>query len=190
MRGGRKTGHNTDWHGFYTGFDLALPGANKRSVVQLGAGGAGSAVAYAALKLGIEQLVLFDLDISRAEQLASNLNKHFGRSRVKVTSDISNAMRCADGLIQCTPVGMDSLPGMPIQQELLRPELWLYDIIYFPLETELMRFARRLGCRVAGGESMVIGQAIEQIRLFTGLKADRKRMLAHFKNWEASSSER
>ena len=81
LRRGRRIGHNTDWHGFVEGFRRNLPDAARARVVQLGAGGAGSAVAHAMLTLGAEQLTLFDTDAARAERLAADLSARFGAGR-------------------------------------------------------------------------------------------------------------
>ncbi|TGP23374.1 shikimate dehydrogenase, partial [Mesorhizobium sp. M1D.F.Ca.ET.234.01.1.1] len=74
LRNGRRAGHNTDWWGFAENFRRALPGASLDRVVQLGAGGAGAAVAHALMTLGVVELVLSDVDPSRAEIVAASLN--------------------------------------------------------------------------------------------------------------------
>ena len=89
-------------------------------------------------------------------------------------------MAAADGLVHCTPTGMDKYPGLPLPAELLRPELWVAEIVYFPLETALLRAARRIGCRTLDGGGMAVFQAVEAFRLFTGMKPDHERMLRHF----------
>ena len=73
--------------------------------------------------------------------------------------------------------------GLPIPAQWLRPSMWVADIIYFPLETELLRQARLLGCRTLNGVTMVVFQAAAAFDLFTGLTADRERMLAAAK-WQ------
>ena len=75
---------------------------------------------------------------------------------------------------------MDAHPGMPLPAELLRPELWVAEVIYFPLETELLRRARALGCRTIDGGGMAVFQAVAAFRLFTGLEPDSDRMIAQF----------
>ena len=75
---------------------------------------------------------------------------------------------------------MAKLPGMPIAADLLRPECWVADIVYLPLETELLREARRRGCRTLGGEGMAVFQAVRAFELFTGLTPDVDRMKAAF----------
>src|ERR1700752_1710318 len=73
IRDGTLTGHNTDWSGVAAGFRRGLPDERLERVVQLGAGGAGAAVAHAALTLGAKQLMVFDIDPRRSAELAKNL---------------------------------------------------------------------------------------------------------------------
>jgi shikimate dehydrogenase len=180
LHDGRRIGNNTDWYGFSESFRQGLPDAPLDRVVQLGAGGAGSAVAYAAAKLGIQRLTIFDIDTKRARSLADQICARFGAERAVAGTDIEAAMTSADGLINTTPIGMVGHPGMPIAAALLRASLWVAEVIYFPLETELLRTARDKGCRVLDGGGMAVHQAVEAFRLFTGLPADAARMRRHF----------
>ncbi|MDN0075156.1 shikimate dehydrogenase [Crenobacter sp. SG2303] len=177
---GKRIGHNTDWWGFAESFKRGLQDVARRRVVQLGAGGAGAAVAHAALTLGVERLALVDTDPKRAAALAERLCAHFGAGRAVVAGDLAAEMAEADGLIHATPVGMLGHPGMPLPAELLRPELWVAEVVYFPLETELLKTARALGCRTLNGGGMAVFQAVGAFRLFTGIEPDADRMLAHF----------
>lgn len=179
--GDRLVGHNTDGYGWSWGFKRALPGADLSRVVLLGAGGAGSACADAVLRLGARQLVIVDKEPSRAAELAARLNRHFPGSRVSAVHEIGTAMNGASGLVQATPVGMTAVPGMPLGEGLLRPSLWVSEIVYVPLETPLLKAARRIGCATADGGHMNVGQAIRGFRLFTGCDADAARMEAHFR---------
>jgi shikimate dehydrogenase len=150
-------------------------------VVLLGAGGAGSAVAHAVLKLGAGRLAVLDTVQARAESLALRLNQRYGPGKASPATDIASALADADGLIHATPLGMEKSPGMPLPERLLRPELWVSEIVYVPLETPLVRAARRLGCAVLDGGHMNVGQAALAFELFTGLAADIGRMEAHFR---------
>ena len=180
LREGRRIGHNTDWRGFAESFRRGMPDAPLSRVVQLGAGGAGSAVAYAAMTLGAGQLTIIDVDAARARSVADSLCARFGAGRAVAGGDLAGAVAAADGLINTTPIGMDSHPGLPLPAELLRPALWVAEIVYFPIETVLLRAARRLGCRTIDGGGMAVFQAVEAFRLFTGLTPDAERMLRHF----------
>lgn len=180
LRDGKRIGHNTDCLGFAEGFRRNLSDAPRERVVQLGAGGAGAAVAHALLSEGVGQLTIFEVDAARAQALADNLNAHFGGQRARVGHDLASAVAEADGLVNTTPVGMAKLPGTPLPLELLHPRLWVAEIIYFPLETELLRHARSLGCRTLDGGNMAVFQAVKAFELFSGAAASAERMLAHF----------
>lgn len=177
---GGRTGHNTDWTGFAQNLRRGLPAANLSHVVQLGAGGGGAATVYALLKLGAGRVSLHDTSPQRAQGLVDVMAPQFGRARIAVVSDLADAMAGAAGLVNCTPVGMAKYPGLPLPADLLRPDLWVADIVYFPLETALLRAARALGCASLDGGGMAVFQAAEAFRLFTGVSPDTDRMLARF----------
>ncbi|SDS14562.1 shikimate dehydrogenase [Pseudomonas asplenii] len=183
FKDGKRIGHNTDCLGFAEGFRRGLKGVAVERVVQMGAGGAGAAVAHALLGEGVKQLTIFDVDTERAQSLADNLNQHFGASRASAGSDLPSAMAAADGLVNTTPMGMAKLPGMPVPLELLRGQLWVAEIVYFPLETELLRNARALGCRTLDGGNMAVFQAVKAFELFSGVTPDSQRMLEHFQSF-------
>lgn len=179
FRDGRATGHNTDGSGWRWGFERDLPGADLSRVVLLGAGGAGSAIAHAVLRMGARALVLVDSDGARAGALAERLNETYEGQRASHTADAAAALEGASGLIHATPTGMDKLPGLPLPAALLRPTLWVSEIVYFPLETALVKAARAAGCRVATGAGMAVGQAVGAFRHFTGREPDAGRMQTH-----------
>ncbi|RWB59003.1 MAG: shikimate dehydrogenase [Mesorhizobium sp.] len=180
FRNGERIGHNTDWYGFYENFQRGLPDVAKSHAVLLGAGGAGVAVAHAAIKLGIEKLSIFDQDSKRAETLARQLNDRFSRDCARATTDVGSALRSADGLIHATPTGMKSHPGLPIDAEWLLPRHWVADIVYMPLVTELLALAEGKGCRTLRGGGMTVYQAAAAFELFTGIAPDAERMSLHF----------
>ena len=185
FRDGQAIGHNTDGSGWRWGFEQAVPGADLSHVVLLGAGGAGSAIAHSMCRMNATTLVIVDSDGARAADLAADLSRHYaavGNVRVSATTDAAMALEGATGLIHATPTGMDKMPGVPLAPNLLRPELWVSEIVYFPLETALLKAARAAGCRVADGGRMAVGQAIGAFELFTGLVADAARMDAHFRS--------
>ena len=177
---GQAIGHNTDGSGWAWGFTRALPQADLARVVLLGSGGAGSAIAHAVLRLGAGRLMLVDTDAARAEGLADSLNARYGVGRVSAGSDAAAVLPGATGLIHATPTGMAKLPGLPLDAGLLRPGLWVAEIVYFPMETALLKAARAAGCPVSDGGGMAVGQAVGAFELFTGLTADAARVRRHF----------
>lgn len=179
FRDGRAVGHNTDLTGFANGFRDDLPDAALDSVVLLGAGGAGAAVAHALLSLGVGTLHVFDVDAHRTAELTSRLDS--GRVvALDGVGALAAALSDADGLTHATPTGMVGHPGLPVPAELLRPSLWVADIVYRPLETELLAAARERGCQVLSGGPMAVHQAADAFRLITGRAPDADRMRRHF----------
>ncbi|UUU29526.1 shikimate dehydrogenase [Streptomyces sp. CA-210063] len=180
FEGGRAVGHNTDVTGFAASFARGLPDAPLEKVVQLGAGGAGAAVAHATLTLGAEHVTVVDAMPDRATDLAASLNRHFGPGRAAAaTPDALPALLgAADGVVHATPTGMAAHPGLPFAAELLHPGLWVAEVVYRPLETELLRAARAVGCATLDGGGMAVFQAVDAFRLFTGREPDASRMLA------------
>ncbi|XVU29579.1 shikimate dehydrogenase [Actinoplanes sp. CA-054009] len=179
--GSRATGHNTDRYGFASGLARQLPGVATGHVVQIGAGGAGAAVASAIAETGTRLLTLADLDAERARRLARAISDNTGTTvDVIAPDDVPARLADADGLVNATPIGMEGHPGMPVAAEHLRSALWVADVIYRPLETGLIRAARARGCRVADGGGMVVHQAAASFRLFTGLTPDEELMYADF----------
>jgi shikimate dehydrogenase len=178
--GDRLVGHNTDGSGWSWGFRRHLPAADLSRVALLGAGGAGSACADAVLRLGAARLTILDRDPLRAETLAARLSGRFG-DRAGASRDLRATLDDATGLIHATPTGMSGKPGLPMPVELLRPQMWVSDVVYVPLETALLQAARRLGCDTVDGGYMTVGQAAHAFQLFTGREPDAARMDAHFR---------
>jgi shikimate dehydrogenase len=129
LRNGRRIGHNTDCSGFAESFRRGLPDAPRGRVVQLGAGGAGAAVGQALLAEGVGRLAIADTEPGRAASLAGQLSARFGAGRAAAVADLAAEMAAADGLVNCTPVGMAKLPGTPLPVALLRPALWVAEIV-------------------------------------------------------------
>jgi len=180
FEGDRMRGYNTDWSGFRRGFERNFADAPRDRVVQLGAGGAGSAVAHAMLTLGAGHLVLVDVDGAKAADLAVMLGREFGPDRVSVGAavDLSAILAEAQGVINTTPVGMTHQPGSPIADADLRPDLWVSDIVYRPTDTALLRAARGAGAQTLDGSGMCTFQAVAAFEYFTGQRANVEGMLA------------
>ena len=175
---GRTVGYNTDRSGFRLNFEDG-PGrasAEGKTAVLVGAGGAGSAVAFALMDLGLRELIVFDKDTTRAAALAADVVTHFGAGRCRVSARLSDDITAADGVANATPIGMTGFPGNPVPVAALRAEHWVADVIYTPIETQLIRTAAAKGARVLTGGGMCVHQAVDAFRLFTGLTPDAARM--------------
>jgi shikimate dehydrogenase len=181
FRDGRMIGHNTDMFGFAESMRRGLSGSRVARVLQLGCGGAGAAVAHALLGyLDVGTLLLHDVEAARAQQLHDQLVARYGAGRVALTASPQADLASCDGLVNATPVGMARFPGLPLDLVALRPDHWVADIVYFPLETALLKAARQLGCATLDGSRMVVHQAAEAFRIMTGHTADPDRMMRSF----------
>lgn len=175
-------GHNTDGTGFAQALRTGLPGVPLERVLQIGVGGAGAAVAQALLGAGVKHLVLVDLDPARVAERVAALSGSFPGSTITAATPaaIPAELAAANGLVHATPVGMYQHPGTPIDVSLLRPDHWVADVVYRPVDTELIIAARAAGCRTLDGGHMAVGQAVDAFRLITGLEPEAQRMRSHF----------
>ncbi|MDD1656872.1 MAG: shikimate dehydrogenase [Methanomicrobiales archaeon] len=155
--GGELTGYNTDWLGIRGPLEH-LEGARA---VLVGAGGAAAAAAHAMVSLRMEVTIL-----NRSPDRARQLADRFGCAHGPL-SDIERLK--PDVVVHATPVGMHPDRGMAVPARALRAGMTVFDMVYTPPETPLIRAARAAGCRVIPGTEMFIHQAREQFRYLTGI---------------------
>jgi len=181
IQDGKFIGHNTDASGFTSGVADGLPGATRKRVLQLGAGGAGAAVAYALLASGTEQLHIVDLDEERVNHRVQELRKNFPQASVQAATpaQVPQLLGDVDGLLNATPIGMHHHPGLPLDIAALEPRHWVADCIYRPVDTELIVAARKLGCQVLDGGYMAVGQAVDAFEIITGIRPEAQQVREH-----------
>lgn len=182
IRGRRLCGYNTDVTGFGWALAHGLRGPDLTRVAQFGTGGAGAAVSYALLEAGVERLDLLDLDPARAADQVQRLSAHFPGAHIEAhpVEMALDLVPAATGIVNATPIGMADHPGSALDLDLLHAGQWVADIVYRPLQTELIVGARERGCAVLDGGWMAVGQAVDAFELMTGRSADSERMRAHF----------
>src|SRR5579862_1039460 len=175
---GRSTGYNFDRAGWRNSFDESIGSASAKdaTVVQIGAGGAGRAVAFALMDLGVAELVLHDLDSVRANALKADLSRHYGASRCRLAQDLQRDIAAAAGVVNATQVGMRGFPGNPVPVAALEASHWAADVIYTPLQTEFLKAAAAKGARTLNGSGMCVHQAVEALRQLTGFTPDLARL--------------
>jgi shikimate dehydrogenase len=175
---GRTTGYNFDRRGWRSSFVEALgrDSAQGKTVVQVGAGGAGRAVAFALMDLGVALLVIHDLDAARANALKVELSSYYGPSRCRIADDLEQDIAGADGVVNATQVGMRGFPGCPVPVAALKAAHWAADVIYTPMDTIFLKAASGAGARVLNGGGMCVHQAIEAFRCLTGVAPDLARL--------------
>jgi quinate/shikimate dehydrogenase (NAD+) len=175
---GRTTGYNFDRRGWRHAFVESFGATTARgaSVVLVGAGGAGRAVAYALMDLGVGEMRIHDQNAGRAKTLAAELGAQFPSRRISVSDNFIEDIRSAAGVVNATQTGMRGFPGNPVPPAALKASHWVADVIYTPIETEFIKAAAANGCRTMSGDGMCVHQAIEAFRQFTGVTPDLARM--------------
>ena len=168
---GRATGYNFDRRGWHNSFaeTLGANGARGKTVVLIGAGGAGRAVVFALMDLGAGVVVLHDRDAARAQALRADVARHYGAARCRLAADLAGEIAGADAVVNATQTGMTGFPGNPVPVGALKPEHWVADVIYTPAETELLKAAAGKGARVLNGAGMCVHQAAAAFRQLTGV---------------------
>lgn len=161
---GRSYGMNTDWEGIAT----ALSGVSGTDALVVGAGGAARAAVYAVLRSGFS-VTIAGRTPERAMALAERFNvRHVPVSQVHGLEP--------DLIINTTPVGMSPGDPLSVPEDLLRPGTTIFDLVYTPPETSLIKAARERGCATIPGTEMFINQACAQFFHFTGIRTDPDRI--------------
>ena len=179
-RGGRLFGYNTDAPAFIRSLrqDGDFEPRDKRAVL-LGAGGVARAASFALIKEGVRWLTIANRTLGRAERLAASL-------RSEASSDTGIAvlpweelrsgktLSYSDLLVNCTSLGMKHSPmenETPLRASAIPKDALVYDLVYNPLETPLLREAKKAGARVLGGLTMLVYQEAASFELWVGKEA-------------------
>jgi shikimate dehydrogenase len=170
--GSRAEGFNTDHSGFIAAYRSVFGGRDPGTVAMAGAGGVGKAIAFALAALGCPRLRLHDPHESRATALARSIGAADSGMTVEVCGTIGDAADGADGLVNCTPLGMAGQPGTAVPAALMDKAAWAFDAVYTPVETEFLRDARAADLKVMSGYELYFHQGVDAFRLFTGRQVD------------------
>lgn len=163
---------NTDYTGCCRAF-LSQFGAGFKPgrTLMLGAGGVGVAIAYALLKLGAEELVVFDTNAQLAESLIRQMSVAGMRIRL-AGPDLAEEMRLAQGLVNATPIGMFQYPGNPFPPAGFGTQQWAFDAVYTPENTEFLQECRRRKIDTLSGFYLFLYQGLDAFVRFTGIVAE------------------
>lgn len=175
---GMPKGFNTDCTGFAAAFRQSFPDTAPGVVAMAGAGGVGKAIGFALAELGAVELRLFDPDHDKVQALARTLGGAAPGLRLVVAQTIEAAVQGADGLVNCTPIGMVGHPGTPIPRGLMTGAGWAFDAVYTPVETTFLVDAGAAGLSVMSGWELFFHQGRDAFRIFTGREVDADRLRA------------
>ena len=173
---GRLVGYNSDGRGALGALRQAGADPRGRRVVVLGSGGAARAIAMTiAVEARPADLVLLGVVPEELDRLGRDAAAHMGadvRARALDAATLAAALLDAEILIHCTPIGMHPQSAQSlVPPERLGPGLVVFDVVYNPRRTKLLRDADAAGCRVISGVEMFLGQALVQFELWTGRSA-------------------
>ncbi|GGO85896.1 shikimate dehydrogenase [Marinobacterium nitratireducens] len=187
---GSVSAFNTDYTGFIRGYRGRVGDLPAGSVLLVGAGGVGRAIAFALFELGASEVKIFDLDQGSAQSLADALTATGFNASAVDRAGFEAAARVADGLVNCTPVGHYKTPGSPVPADLIGGQRWAFDAVYTPLDTEFLIRAHAQGLRIVSGFDLFIYQGLDAFEIFTGIKVeDPAPVVTRFKQEFAISSD-
>lgn len=176
---GRLKGYNFDVGGFMIPFDgMDLQGER---VLMIGAGGGARAAAFGLTMRGAD-LVILNRNVEKAENLAADLTAYSGNPAKGLpwTDEVlKEELTKTKIVVNCSPIGFDKYEDeTPVPKDLIRSDMFIYDIVYSPLETRFMKEAKEQGAyRVVGGLEMIVGQGAQFFEKATGRKAPYELML-------------
>lgn len=166
------SGFNTDYSGFATAFRAAFPEPGPGVVAMAGAGGVGKAIAFALADFGTSVLRLFDQDRLKAEALKTALARIAPDAVVSIAANVEDAAFGADGLVNCTPLGMVGHSGTAFPKSTLGSQRWAFDAVYTPVDTAFMNDARDSGLKTISGYELFFHQGVDAFRIFTNQDVD------------------
>ena len=172
LKGNYLKGYNTDGRGFFTHLksDLMFNPVN-RNIAVLGAGGGAKAVCTTLAQKEVRQILIFDLDVDKACEFAEKLQKLFPKSIIKAVDDVKKLdIKKSNLLINATPVGLKEDDPCIVDPEELHTNILVYDLIYNPVETTLLRKAKSKGAKISNGLGMLFYQGTATLERFTDLK--------------------
>ncbi|HET9715646.1 MAG TPA: shikimate dehydrogenase [Pseudolabrys sp.] len=165
-------GLNTDYTGFCAAFRTGFPKSDPGIVALVGCGGVGRAIAFALIELGTKALQLFDADDRKSDSLAKALSAGAPSTKIIAADSVFQACEGADGLVNCTPLGMVGYGGSAFPDETIIGRRWAFDAVYTPVETPFLTRARADALSVMSGFELFFYQGVDAFRVFTGLDVD------------------
>ena len=168
----KPRGFNTDFSGFVEAYRRKLVGQCPGSVCIIGAGGVGRAIAFGLLRIGTQSIRLIDRDRNKANALAAALRDHAGLTQIDVGESVEACASGADGIVNCTPVGMVGHDGTPVPASCLGDASWAFDAVYTPVETQFLKEAAGAGLRTMSGYELFFYQGVHAFEVFTGRRVD------------------
>lgn len=165
-------GANTDYSGFIHAYKNKFGSTIPGNVLLVGAGGAGHAVAFALLDIGVQEIAILDNSIQQATNLRDLLIRQGAIARTITAGELCDTMLAMDGLINCTPVGMYNHPGNVFPEACIKKQRWAFDVVYTPIETEFFRACKSKDIAFLNGFELWFFQGLDAFKIFTGIEVE------------------
>ena len=178
FEGTSAKGYNTDYTGFIAAYEQVRAGANPSACCLVGTGGVGRALAFGLVKLGADEIRLFDRDSTKAQQLAHDLNALASQTVVTTHNDLDVATANCDGLLNGAPVGMVGYPGSAFEPKAIAQAAWVFDAVYTPIETMFLKSSKAAGAQIISGYELFFFQGVHAWRHFSGRDVDTQKLRA------------
>ncbi|MBM3249188.1 MAG: shikimate dehydrogenase [Candidatus Omnitrophica bacterium] len=173
---GQWLGYNTDISGFTKHLKENFDPANKKVAI-IGAGGAARAVSFALVKSGAKEISIFDIDQKKSENISKMLRGLFPDFLISIAKNIEDLqIKNKNLLINATPLGMKPKDPCPVEEKQLHKDLFVYDLIYNPAETKLLKLAKKAGAQTSDGLGMLLYQGMLSFEIWTGGPAPKETM--------------
>jgi shikimate dehydrogenase len=160
------TAWNTDYTGFISAYRARFGDQKPGRVLMIGTGGVGRAIAFALKELGADKVLLFDIDIAKAEALGAAVNATVANAHH--LKDLAGL----DGIINCTPLGMTGREGSPLPANVKGKPQWAFDAVYTPEHTVFRAQMENMGAEFLSGYELYFNQGIQGFKIFSGWEAD------------------
>jgi shikimate dehydrogenase len=173
-RRGRFIGYNTDCPGFLKSLSMDLGFSPQgKNIFLLGAGGASRAIALGLAKSSAKKIIIHDIVFSKTKALAGAISKNFPGIEVVCAGikDLPMLIKDCQLLVNCTPIGMKANDPLPVKARILHDSLNVYDIVYTPMPTKLVKCALNKSIKSTNGINMLLYQGALAFELWTGKKA-------------------
>ena len=168
--------YNTDYTGFIAAYEQVRASAAPGVCCLVGTGGVGRALAFGLVKLGADEIRLFDRDNAKAQQLAYDLNALDPQTVVTAADDLDVATANCDGLLNGTPLGMVGYPGSAFEPKAIANAAWVFDAVYTPIETMFLQSAKATGAQIISGYELFFFQGVHAWHHFTGLDVNTQKL--------------
>jgi shikimate dehydrogenase len=178
-------GFNTDYTGFMHAYRRLRGDQSPGTVCLIGTGGVGKAVAFGLVALGAKTIRCVDLDPAKAEALAQALRDLETETVIETSDNAISAAIGADGIINCTPLGMVGIGGTPLPAASMQGASWAFDAVYTPVDTQFLQDAAQANLTIISGYELFFGQGLDAWKIFTSTDLDPEQLRQAIQGEEA-----